>query len=132
MKIIKKYLNLGFFALFLLLILSACSIGNQGSLNENENSLPLNENVSNEQSDEQLIGGDKDEYGCLIAAGYSWCEPKQKCLRTWEEECITSVSQNNLPKQFASIADSVSWVVYQNEEFDYSVTYPDIANVAGD
>lgn len=36
---------------------------------------------------EKLIGGDKDEYGCLIAAGYSWCEVKQKCLRTWEEEC---------------------------------------------
>ena len=131
MKIIKKYLNLGIFALFLLLILSACSL-NQGALNENENSLPIDEEVTNETGDGQLIGGDKDEHGCLIAAGYSWCEPKQKCLRTWEEECIISVSQNNLPKQFASIADSVSWAVYQNEEFDYSVTYPDIANVAGD
>jgi hypothetical protein len=36
---------------------------------------------------DQVIGGDKDEHGCLIAAGYSWCEAKQKCLRTWEEEC---------------------------------------------
>lgn len=36
---------------------------------------------------EKLIGGDKDEHGCLIAAGYSWCETKQKCLRTWEEGC---------------------------------------------
>ena len=35
------------------------------------------------------IGGDKDEHGCLIAAGYTWCEPKQKCLRTWEEECLS-------------------------------------------
>jgi putative hemolysin len=34
-----------------------------------------------------IIGGDKDEHGCLIAAGYSWCEAKQKCLRTWEENC---------------------------------------------
>jgi hypothetical protein len=34
-----------------------------------------------------LIGGDKDDHGCLIAAGYSWCEAKQKCLRTWEENC---------------------------------------------
>ncbi|HUW21461.1 MAG TPA: hypothetical protein VMW41_02215 [Candidatus Bathyarchaeia archaeon] len=37
--------------------------------------------------DEQLIGGDQDEHGCLIAAGYSWCEVKQKCLREWEEPC---------------------------------------------
>jgi putative hemolysin len=36
-----------------------------------------------------IIGGDKDEHGCLIAAGYSWCDAKQKCLRTWEENCTT-------------------------------------------
>ena len=35
----------------------------------------------------RTIGGDKDEHGCLIAAGYSWCDEKQKCLRTWEENC---------------------------------------------
>jgi len=36
---------------------------------------------------EKPIGGDKDEHGCLSAAGYTWCESKQKCLRTWEEGC---------------------------------------------
>jgi hypothetical protein len=34
-----------------------------------------------------LIGGQKDEHGCLIPAGYSWCASKQKCLRVWEEAC---------------------------------------------
>lgn len=34
-----------------------------------------------------VIGGDTDAHGCLIAAGYSWCEAKQKCLRIWEEAC---------------------------------------------
>ena len=34
-----------------------------------------------------IIGGDVDEGGCLVGAGYSWCEPKQKCLRVWEEPC---------------------------------------------
>jgi len=38
--------------------------------------------------EDELIGGDKDEYGCLSAAGYTWCEGMQKCLRTWEEECV--------------------------------------------
>ena len=41
-------------------------------------------------SEKKLIGGDKDEHGCLIAAGYSWCEPKQKCIRVWEEPCATA------------------------------------------
>jgi len=36
---------------------------------------------------EPLIGGETDEHGCLVSAGYTWCEPKQKCLRIWEEEC---------------------------------------------
>jgi|GEM_PF-5430281 len=35
----------------------------------------------------ELIGGEKDEHGCLVAAGYSWCESKKKCLRSWEEDC---------------------------------------------
>jgi len=34
-----------------------------------------------------IIGGDKDAHGCLISAGYSWCEVKNKCLRMWEEAC---------------------------------------------
>jgi len=34
-----------------------------------------------------LIGGDEDAGGCLIGAGYSWCEVKNKCLRVWEEKC---------------------------------------------
>ncbi len=39
------------------------------------------------QKQEKLIGGDKDVHGCLPAAGYTWCEVKNKCLRTWEEKC---------------------------------------------
>lgn len=33
------------------------------------------------------IGGETDEHGCYLTAGYSWCAAKQKCLRPWEEEC---------------------------------------------
>jgi hypothetical protein len=36
---------------------------------------------------ESVVGGDKDEHGCIGSAGYSWCEAKQKCLRQWEEKC---------------------------------------------
>jgi hypothetical protein len=34
-----------------------------------------------------IVSGDRDEHGCIGSAGYSWCEEKQKCLRTWEEPC---------------------------------------------
>jgi|TARA_B100002003_G_C13881249_1_gene430196 hypothetical protein len=35
----------------------------------------------------KVIGGNVDEGGCYISAGYSWCEAKQECLRPWEEDC---------------------------------------------
>jgi hypothetical protein len=43
-------------------------------------------------SSQPILGGDKDIHGCIGSAGYSWCEPKQKCLRVWEESCETATS----------------------------------------
>jgi hypothetical protein len=37
-----------------------------------------------------LIGGDRDTHGCIGSAGYSWCAPKNKCLRIWEEPCYAN------------------------------------------
>ncbi len=36
---------------------------------------------------EKLIGGDRDEHGCLGPAGYQWCPSEKKCMRMWEEYC---------------------------------------------
>lgn len=51
--------------------------------------------ISNQTGDQQesalVVGGDKDEHGCLVAAGYSWCEDKGECLRYWEEACMDTV-----------------------------------------
>lgn len=51
------------------------------------------EKIKNTENDEQLIGGQTDENGCLVAAGYSWCELKNKCLRVWEEPCVSEDEQ---------------------------------------
>lgn len=40
-----------------------------------------------------MLGGDRDEHGCIGSAGYTWCEPKEKCLRIWEEECYENLEQ---------------------------------------
>lgn len=34
-----------------------------------------------------LLGGDRDEHGCIPSAGYIWCEKLGKCIRPWEEKC---------------------------------------------
>jgi len=36
---------------------------------------------------ERKIGGDQDEHGCYLMAGYNWCESKQECVRYWEDGC---------------------------------------------
>ncbi|TRZ78175.1 hypothetical protein D4R87_01200 [bacterium] len=40
----------------------------------------------NREGAEQIIGGDRDEHGCLGPAGYSWNEESSACLREWEIE----------------------------------------------
>lgn len=42
---------------------------------------------ANTENNQLIVGGDRDAHGCIPSAGYSWCEAKQKCLRTWEEPC---------------------------------------------
>lgn len=48
-----------------------------------------------EENQSPILGGDKDEHGCIGSAGYTWCEIKQKCLRIWEEPCVDDSKINN-------------------------------------
>lgn len=33
------------------------------------------------------LGGSRDTNGCLISAGYSWCESDKSCIRQWQTPC---------------------------------------------
>jgi membrane-bound inhibitor of C-type lysozyme len=37
-----------------------------------------------------MIGGQRDDHGCLIAAGYTWCGAKNSCIRPWEQYCTAA------------------------------------------
>lgn len=54
----------------------------------------------------QIMGGERDEHGCLVAAGYSWCEARQECLRLWEEPCDSILTY----REAYDIADNSSCV----------------------
>jgi hypothetical protein len=60
-----------------------------------------NSEVEKMPKEQQLLGGDKDEHGCIGSAGYAWCETKQKCLREWEEKCelVPTVSGDSLKEE---------------------------------
>ena len=34
------------------------------------------------------VGGSQDTNGCLIGAGFTWCESSQSCIRQWETPCL--------------------------------------------
>ena len=35
-----------------------------------------------------LVGGDADANGCIASAGYTFCKPLGKCIRSWESSCV--------------------------------------------
>lgn len=41
---------------------------------------------ANEQqtTSERMVGGDRDNYGCIGSAGYQWCRSENQCVRSWE------------------------------------------------
>ncbi len=70
--------------------------------------------------EEQVIGGDRDENGCLVGAGYSWCEAKQKCLRTWEEPCVGERTDEEMIKE--ALVTKHNW---ETEEVKISIAKND-------
>lgn len=45
------------------------------------------------------LGGDRDEHGCIGSAGYSWCDAKKKCIRVFEEDCLSAQAITSLLAQ---------------------------------
>jgi hypothetical protein len=68
----------------ILIIISACMLLTGCTMAPASKIVPVEDNSRKEQP---LLGGDRDEHGCIGSAGYSWCEAKNKCLRQWEEKC---------------------------------------------
>ncbi|MBD3244399.1 MAG: hypothetical protein GF335_00190 [Candidatus Moranbacteria bacterium] len=67
--------------------LLGCSVTELSKPPENKIKQSPQENLNQNREKPKRIGGQRDQHGCLTPAGYTWCEKKQKCLRTWEEPC---------------------------------------------
>lgn len=74
--------------------------------NSNINSA-INTN-SNTNKEGSVFFTTADEHGCIASVGQTWCEEKEKCLKSWEEECL-------------NIDD---WQTYTNSQYNYSIQYP--------
>ncbi len=74
---------------------------------------------------EQPIGGQTDEHGCLPAAGYTWCESRRECLRTWEVDCPSEILT---PEECEARGGRTLNIVGGDECYDNETT---IAGVSG-
>jgi hypothetical protein len=45
----------------------------------------------------KLAVNDTDAHGCILSAGYSYCESTGKCYRPWEENCTKTHSPTSPP-----------------------------------
>ncbi|MFA6197895.1 MAG: archaellin/type IV pilin N-terminal domain-containing protein [Patescibacteria group bacterium] len=134
----------GFVPLLGLVILLAVAIIAAGAIyyvakSESTNtnsSVSVNTNNSNQNADQNL-GGDRDEHGCIGSAGYSWCEIKSKCLRTWEEACAvvntnSNTNDNTNANTNAYDTTPTDWKTYTNTKIGYTIGLPEKWNpVAG-
>lgn len=71
-----------------------------------------------------------DEHGCLTDIGYSWCEPKQKCLVLSEEACesTSSIKPDTGEGEIEDVPEETtedSWKIYANTEYNYSFEIPE-------
>lgn len=82
--------NKGFAPVLVLLIVLGIIVVGGGAYYAGKGSTPVPVQNPDTTPPNNIVGGDKDEHGCIGSAGYSWCEVKNKCLRTWEEKCENS------------------------------------------
>ena len=55
--------------------------------------------------EEAILGGDKDEHGCIASAGYLWCESSQRCQRFWQEPCFSEPESYCLKEDVEAVYD---------------------------
>lgn len=106
-----KNLQRGFAFPLLIAILALLAIGGGFYVYQNK-SAP---NPNTIEPGNNIVGGDKDEHGCISSAGYSWCEVKNKCLRVWEEKCETNP---------ATADETANWKTYEDTSKGFSLKYP--------
>ncbi len=69
-------------------LVTQCPVVGPDSMSDQCKLLLLGNNcVEQEVICNQMPGSDRDAHGCIPSAGYSWCDAKQKCIRSWEENC---------------------------------------------
>ena len=60
----------------IMLSILSCNSSKKEEMKENPN--------QKVEEQEELVGADRDEHGCITSAGFSWSELQQTCVQLWE------------------------------------------------
>ncbi len=52
-----------------------------------------------------LVGGDRDEHGCIGSAGYQWCSSLKQCIRPWELAKMKNLADDS-KESIATVCDA--------------------------
>jgi hypothetical protein len=66
----------------LLLIAALAACADRGTKNTPASAGP--EAAPAAPTEPRMVGGDRDEHGCIASAGYLWCGREKRCVRPWE------------------------------------------------
>ncbi len=84
--------------------------------------------TSKQEGEEEKIGGERDEQGCLAAAGYAYDEEIGACIRDWE----LNENQKDGAKIAVDYLDKDKVTVVEVLESSISGTYRVVVNMADD
>lgn len=83
-------------------------------------SQPSNSDENQPKVEEQAIGGDKDDHGCLASAGETWSELKQSCIRVFSDGL--RLNPTEIKKDEAVIS---AFVVFNDDKSKLELFLPD-------
>lgn len=107
--------KIGFFLIVLSITILVNGCINQ-KISENNNDIIYSDSEmeieEQEMETESLVGGQRDEHGCLGPAGYTWNEDLGACIREWElqddqREAVKTIS-DKLDYEFTVVKVSVA------------------------
>lgn len=66
----------------------------------------------------ELLGGQKDKHGCLIAAGYTWSKARKDCVRVFED----GIRLHNVNEQNATTS---AFAVFSTDKENAEIFLPE-------
>jgi len=82
-----------------------------------------NQNTIQPVKEKVIVGGDLDAHGCKASAGYSWCEARQTCLRSWEDSCELILDDSNFSNIKVVKDDSSPMYLASKGNYEYPLRY---------